>query len=92
LTIADGDQSSANFEDLHTVANAVSLLQVIGGRLQDMVSTIIRHSGETRLAQFVEVGSMLSTFVVADTRSQREADRILLRKNHGRPKRIPSLS
>jgi predicted acylesterase/phospholipase RssA len=73
-----------DYEDVHTAASAISLLKDIDSRLQDMVATVIRHSGERRLMQFIEVAIDaidVLLLTLADTaRSQLEADRILLRK------------
>ncbi len=73
-----------DYEDVHTAANAISLLQDIDSRLQDMVATIIRHSGERRLMQFIEVAvdaiDVLLLTLADAARSLLEADRILLRK------------
>jgi predicted acylesterase/phospholipase RssA len=82
--INESAMQANDYEDVHTVANAISLLQDIDSSLQDMVATIIRHSGEKRLMQFIEVAidavDVLLLTLADAARSQLEADRVLLRK------------
>jgi hypothetical protein len=82
--IDDSAMQASDYEDVHSAANAISLLQDIDRSLQDMVATVIRHSSETRLMQFIEVAidavDVLLLTLADAARSQLEADRLLLRK------------
>jgi predicted acylesterase/phospholipase RssA len=82
--IDDSAMQASDYEDVHSAANAISLVQDIDRSLQDMVATVIRHSSETRLMQFIEVAidavDVLLLTLADAARSQLEADRLLLRK------------
>jgi hypothetical protein len=82
--VDESSMQAKDYEDVHTAANAIKLLQEIDRSLQDMVATIVRHSGEIRLMQFIEVAvdaiDVLLLTLGDAARSQLEADRVLLRK------------
>lgn len=76
-----------DYEDVHTAAKAISLLQDIDRSLRDMVGTILAHSGEARLMDFIEVAidalDVLLLTLADAARTRLEEDQLLLRKITG---------
>ena len=76
-----------DYEDIHTSAKAISLLQDIDRGLRDMVGTVLAHSSETRLMHFIEVAvdalDVLLLTLADAARSHLEADHLLLQKITG---------
>ena len=85
--IDDRAMQARDYEDVHTAAKAISLLQDIDRSLQDMVGTILAHSSETRLMDFIEVAidalDVLLLTLADAARTHLEEDQLLLRKITG---------
>jgi hypothetical protein len=82
--IDEGAMQARDYEDVHTAAKAISLLQDIDRSLRDMVGTVLAHSSETRLMEFLVVAmdalDVLLLTLADAARTNLEADRLLLRK------------
>ena len=85
--IDDGAMQASDYEDVHTAAKAISLLQDMDRSLRDMVGTVVAHSSEARLMSFIEVAvdalDVLLLTLADAARTRLEADQLLLRKITG---------
>ena len=85
--IDNSAMGAKDYEDIHTSAKAISLLQDIDRGLRDMVGTVLAHSSETRLMHFIEVAvdalDVLLLTLADAARSHLEADHLLLQKITG---------
>ena len=76
-----------DYENVHSAAKAISILQDIDRSLRDMVGTIVGHLGEARLIQFLEVAidalDVLLLTLADAARTNLQADLLLLQKITG---------